>query len=40
MLILNLAILDTTQGIEELLRHGTWLLAKRVALACVKVVDI
>jgi len=40
MLVLNLTILDTTQRVKQLLRLGTGLVAKRVALAGVEVVDI
>ena len=40
VLVLDLAILDAAQGIEELLRHRTWLVAEVIALACLEVVDI
>ena len=40
VLVLNLAILDAAQGVEELLRDGAWLLAEGVALAGIEVVNI
>ena len=40
MLVLDLSVLDATQGIKQFLRHGTWLVTKAIALASVEVVDI
>ena len=40
MLVLNLAVLNATESIEQTLRLWTWLVAKRVALASFKVVNI
>jgi len=40
VLVLNLAVLDTTQSVIELLGDRTGLVAKRVALASVEVVYI
>ena len=40
VLVLNLAVLNATQGVVELLGNRTWLVAEGVTLACVEVVNI